>query len=571
MKITKVSGQNFKGRSFSTPIAPLQIICGANFTGKSSRTEALTLALATYLPGIEKLPAKIHERLASGDQMSVQVDFDGGQFVKREYTKSADGSVARNYTARGLVKGWAVDPVLIDANEFLGLSPDGRVKFLFQHLTMTGEVVTPATLFEQLGKTDIANSEEAAQLISAMDEVITADHEQAMVAGLSPQLWLERLVADIIAKKNEAVKTQNLLSKTAQSENLNRPEQVALSPSAIKKALEDAKADLNAKREALTAAKVARAGAQPALSEAEERGNVRMAENALRLANETLAEAKDAMVGIQSLECCDRCGAKNKGWRTKIEKVAQAEVNAAEKVVAEATVTVNKCGDKLKAKLNMIEQAKNQQFTELDAAVTKAYAELAAAETAYATADENDTKLENQQQEDSRRKKQARDAIVASTKSEVFKAFAVIEQESLDGMVQNSIAPFLDKVNELCGGILPHPVIYAGGELGFEISANADGKKLFWSWRSFSGTERLLFCCAIQIALAAEGSLRVAVLDECGRLDDFRRVMLARKLAVLLADGKLDNAIVIDAGNLEFWQAQQKEIGSDMAVVEVTE
>ena len=330
MKITKVSGQNFKGRSFSTPIAPLQIICGANFIGKSSRTEALTLSLAGFLPGIEKLPGKIHERLASGPVMSVQTDFDGGQFIKREYVKDAEG-VARNYTARGLVKGWAVDPVLIDANEFLGLSPDGRVKFLFQHLTMTGEVVTPATLFEQLGKTDIANSEEAAQLIAALDEGITADHEQAMVAGLSPQLWLERLVADIIAKKNDAVKALNTLGKAAQVENAHRPEMAALNPTAIKKALEDARTDLKAKQEALTAARVARAGAQPALSEAEERQSVRLAENSLRLANEALANAKAELAGVQELDCCDRCGAKNKGWRAKIEKVAADEVAAAER------------------------------------------------------------------------------------------------------------------------------------------------------------------------------------------------------------------------------------------------
>jgi hypothetical protein len=569
MKLKSTNLVAFKGTSVTQQWAPLSVLVGNNFTHKSSRTEGYTLSVAGYLPGVEKLPAKIHERLASAPLMSVQTDFDDGKFIRREYTKAADGSVARNYSARGLVKGWAVDPVLIDANEFLGLSSDGRVKFLFQHLTMTGEVVTPATLFEQLGKTDIANSEEAAQLISALDESITTDHEQAVTAGLSPQLWLERLVADITGKKNEAVKTLGILQKGALVENLNRVEMVVMNPTAIKKALEDAKTDLKAKQEALTAAKVARAGAQPALSEAEERRNVNMAENSLGAANRILEAARAELMGVQTLECCDRCGAKNKGWRAKIEKAAQVDVGDAEKEVAAATDVVNKCGKALQAKQAMIEQAKNLQFTELDAAVKNAVDALMASESAHATAEENNRKLETQQQEEHRRKQQARNAVVASTKAEVFKAFAVIAQDSLDGMVANSITPFLDKVNELCAGILLAPIGYQGGELGMVKPAG------FIGWRSFSGAERSLFLCGVQIALATEGALRVAVLDELGRLDSEHKVMVTNRLADLLLADKLDNAIVIDAGSLKQWQQQAEEINQShpglCAVTEVTE
>ncbi|MDE2096164.1 MAG: hypothetical protein KGL39_02890 [Patescibacteria group bacterium] len=572
MKIESITAAAFKGRSFKQPLAPITVLVGDNFAGKSSRAEALTLALAGYLPGIERLPGKIHERLASAPVMSVQADFEGGKFIRREYAKNGDGSVARRNSNRGLSANWSVNPVLVDAGEFLGLSENERVKFLFQNLAIQGEVVTPRALFDKLGKSDAANDESAVSLILNLDEEFTADHERAVTAGLAPQLWLERLVLDVGARKNDAVRALGVMEKGAQVENANRPELLALNPTAIKKALEDARKDLEAKQTSLNDARVARAAAQPALSDAEERQNVRMAESSLGAANEALGAAKEALASVQTLDCCPQCGAKNKGWRAKIEAVAKSAVIKAEADVSEAAAVVNKCGEALQRKQKMMEQARQQQFTDLDKAVEKAAAEFNAANEAHAKAHAEHRKLEAQQAEEGRRRKQQRDLAAASVKAEVYKAFLAIAQESLDGMVKASIGPFLERVNALCGGIMKAPVAYQDGELGMVKPSG------FVTWRSFSKSERLLFTVAVQIALASEASIRVAILDDVGTLTGKNRRLVCERCIQLLNDHRLDNVIITHAVDEEDapvemarWNKCSKNFPGVMAVAEVKE
>ncbi len=143
MRVTKLTGQAIKGRSFSHDLAPVTLFYGPNFAGKSARVEALTLALAGWLPGVEKTNAKIFERLASGSEMMVSVSYDRDLAAQGKAPYNKD--TFRNYSQRnGSVKytgadGLVLPPVAIDATEFLGLGGPDRVRFLFKQAAMRPE------------------------------------------------------------------------------------------------------------------------------------------------------------------------------------------------------------------------------------------------------------------------------------------------------------------------------------------------------------------------------------------------------------------------------------------------
>jgi hypothetical protein len=574
MRIKSIAFTNFKGASNKYTLSPITVFVGNNFAGKSSIIEAKTLAEAGYLPGIEKKPGMIHERLASGDNMSVITEYDDGKLIAREYTSTEgrDGTrkVSCKVNSRGLPVTYAVDPVLVDANEFLGLSPSARVSFLFQRLRVTGELVTPASLFEKLGKQPIAVSEAAAVVIAAMEEESIGDHEAAVTAGLPPQAWLESAVLKYAEQKKQAARA--LADKQGEIEHNPPFEMLALDKTGIRKRLDTAQEGCATASKALEDARVALRAAKPALNTTTEQRRVDKAESALNRAVEEYREAKAELDGIKSLKCCPKCQAKNKGWRGKIEKAAKSILADRENHGKKCRAELTAAKKALAAQQAEIQSASAEQETELTNAVTACQSAVAQAEAEYQSAAMDARKLETQENEEGRRKTQQRQVEALNLRSEILKELCSVAQAALADMVASSMVPFLTRVNALCEGILPNPVCYLNGELGMQKVSNVP-HGTFWTWRSFSGAEKSLFMCAVQIALAAESSQRVAVLDEIGRLDEGNREKVRARALSLIEEEKLDQAILIDAGNKTWWidtaEMTQENHPDLMAVIEV--
>lgn len=576
MKIKSISAVNFKGRSFKNDLAPITVFVGNNFAGKSSRTEAMTLALASFIPGIEKKPGSIFERLASGKVMSVKTDFDEGKFISREYNQTAKG-VRCTVSHRGLSDSFAVDPVLIDANEFLGLSAKERVKFLFQRLTLQGEVTTPASLIAKVDTAKMDYAERSKEVLAAIETEITADHEQAVTNGLPPQAWLESLAVTFNQRLLDARARYKVLLD-AQQGMAGSSVEGSVNSAAIKERLTKAQAVVKTAREAWTAARVARDSVPTPTAQPEIQAVTKETSHVEHCKSD-VAETMEAFKAVAAMECCDKCGAKNKGWRARIESVAMSDVRQAEEALTKANEALTAAQGALTAKQKEIDEAKASQDFSLFEAVAARECDVNVAETELQAAQAEHDKVVAREAEESQRQAAAKKMVTAMIEGTVLKEFSKVITESLDSLITSSIEPFVAKINSLCEGILTYPIDYKDGELGM-----VDGLS-FFGWKSFSGTERALFMCAVSIALAEQSSLKVCVLDEMGRLDSERKDKLLLRLVELIYAGTIEQAILIDVGaeSLKWWQKSatseykcfedgatvNKSLGDMMAVVEI--
>ena len=213
MRIAKVSATNFKGAGFSHTLAPVTMFHGPPFAGKSSRLEAVTLALLGHLPGVAKAPKDVYERLAgNGLPLAVAVELDDGTVVGREFAER-----------RGSIKHMATGPeldfpvVALDPSEFLDLSPRERVKYLFARAKLPDELTEQAVrdrLVAEAKNIRIeANSEDSEAAIREVVAFICGPRSEEH-DGL--QQWLELLVADAGVAKNAAVAAVKRLEQTQQ-------------------------------------------------------------------------------------------------------------------------------------------------------------------------------------------------------------------------------------------------------------------------------------------------------------------------------------------------------------------
>lgn len=564
MKITRISAQNFKGRSFVTDLSDITVLVGDNFSGKSSRSEAATLALAGFLPSIERRPFNLYDRLSSGNPMSVQVDFDDGRYIRRDYAKK-DSSVSAVVSHRGLNRGWAVEPVLVDADEFLGLSNKERVKFLFQKLTVQGEVITPATLIERLMRSVAAKTEMAVEYIATLEMALSEDHTTALTSGLSPQAWLENAVNRLNDNRKSLALTQKNLVNTVNLSSFHAASMLAMNRTEIRQTAEAAAKAMNDEQSSLNEAQIVLRSNQPTITAAEEELAVAKAERWVELVGKELTKAENELAGIVNMACCPTCGAKNKGWRAKIEQGSKGRVEAAKAEMTKATSALTTASEALSKKQAKIAEVKAKLSSEAAANVEAAKQRYNEAVRKWNESSAAVSAMEQQDREEERQKKVQQDMAKVSTRLEVLVELCNIAQAALDNMVNSSIKPFLDNVNTLCEGILLSAVGYRDGEFGLIKGSDQTGSQ-FITWRSFSGTEKLLFMAAVSIAFAAQAELKVAFLDEIGRLDDSNKLKVVDRLRNLIKHGFLSQAIVIEAGWSGWWN---KHVGNGLTIVEV--
>jgi hypothetical protein len=117
--------------------------------------------------------------------------------------------------------------------------------------------------------------------------------------------------------------------------------------------------------------------------------------------------------------------------------------------------------------------------------------------------------------------------------------------KAINGVVKDvserAFAEVLKLSDDFTEGLLRSKLEFRDGELG----RTEDG-----GWvphTSFSGTEQLLAYAGYSVALARTANFRLVVLDEMGRLSLGRRQDVAIRMEELLAAGKIDQAIMIDA------------------------
>lgn len=148
--IKEITMHNFKGQMAPQKLTGKDILVGPNGKGKTTRLQAVGIALLGYVPGKGKLPAETF-KLASADNMSVGLVTNNLTFsrtFKRSEKSGKDGSTNVTVSqgielspSRGERK--AADkeariafevgnfPIMLDFNEFLSLSDAKRRDFIY--------------------------------------------------------------------------------------------------------------------------------------------------------------------------------------------------------------------------------------------------------------------------------------------------------------------------------------------------------------------------------------------------------------------------------------------------------
>lgn len=139
--ITEITGKNFKGLEFSQPLGEKTIFIGPNGSGKTARTQAITLAAIGYIPaGGHKKPADILNNYSDGEKLFVGFKLDKTEFVKR-ISKSKKDVVSQDYLLNGrkINKDGFVEnmtkngfPKIFDLGEFIGMSDQKKIDRIFE-------------------------------------------------------------------------------------------------------------------------------------------------------------------------------------------------------------------------------------------------------------------------------------------------------------------------------------------------------------------------------------------------------------------------------------------------------
>lgn len=642
-KIKSIAANSFKIGTFTTNLSDVTLITGDNFAGKSSRIEAIILALAGYLPGVEKKPNAIHERLASDNTMTVTLTSTDGEIIVREWERNKKGAVSAKNVLSGLPEGWTAEPVVVDANEFLGLSEKARVKYLFNRTSLKSKVTT-AQLIKLVGDEVEMNATNAKAVMEQIEQFKQTVEQMLKDNDGKVQPWLEALVEHCRKWKADAELT--IRTQAAGTQVTGAAIATFMDADKVTKEYETARADyeqlmadvtrategLKALVQSFNESKAAAATdiqsqydeAAKALSEAEKlleanppvdveagkslatlvttlSGNVGRLQNVVAIAlaeknarNEALVTAEREVAMADSVGTCPTCScnipefvknivAKMEGNRDAVAEayasaenaynVVSSELDEAKRLHANKVTELEALRDKarrrsaittsitgFKATLQSLQgtadKASKLQSLEKELATAQADAEKLAkkfetAATRFRDADEKRQKLAAQQAGENAIKSAAEKMETAEIELAVAKAATKALSAKLDELVEKSVGSVLDTMNDFCAGILKEPLAYEGGEIGMwqHVSSAKNTGRKFVSFRSFSGTEKALTQCAVSLALASEGQIRLAILDEMGRLDSKNKLAVVLTAVELIEKGKLDQAIFIDVSD----------------------
>lgn len=136
-----------------------------------------------------------------------------------------------------------------------------------------------------------------------------------------------------------------------------------------------------------------------------------------------------------------------------------------------------------------------------------------------------------QQRDEERRAESVANMHTAIAVHEVKKAVLAVFEESQRFAVNGAIDGLMRDANRVVGWFFDSPIEIRDGEIGMQQGTT-------WiSYRTFSGTEKALVFVGVAIALSMQHPIRIAVIDELGRLDEDAMAVLMRKVQALINDG----------------------------------
>jgi DNA repair exonuclease SbcCD ATPase subunit len=374
MKINKISASGLKCSDFSHELGDVTLFVGSNFSGKTSRLEAIRLALVGYLPEFGLVPAETM-KLARNGLLEVRVETDAGTIIRTWRTGKKPFSQGEIPT---------IPPVLMDPSVYFSLGPKDRMRYVFG-LCQTGEEAAQeiVKLVKFVGVPGEAAAKVITKITTDMDESDTIRHEQGQVVQdwmqgqvelyreqlknararvdmMTKQVQAGTVLADQAGSRDVQPEIDRLTAeKQTKSEQLGATGTVIQQLIAARDEIDHYQAKLNKQNDInpITQERIDwltnLANSESGLSEIRQKlatlvGSITHGSRELEETKKRLNEMHSELDNLTETKCCPMCGGKSKAWtKVQSEKVIAyaAKMEPLTKRVKELTTQVSQWTD----------------------------------------------------------------------------------------------------------------------------------------------------------------------------------------------------------------------------------
>lgn len=605
MNINKVKISNFKGRSGEFEFAPVTVITGDNYAGKSTIQLAVRLALTGFLPApIGKENRSIFEALAGNphEPGTMEVGFEisdsnldlaGNISGFLRWTKNSKDVVSRDGAVPG---GAALPAILCEPRTFFGMSGPERVRAIFEAVP-DAKVDVKAFLgtVGEIMATPARTRDEAVEWITTKTKGLFESSPDQMAAAKLEELLKAELKR---AKDTDKMKTGAVQGASAPTGIV--PEDHSTEIVLLETALKDSRGRVWSLEQ--TASGIAAASAVPEKIKElrEELGSLKGSEPKIdselpakvTQAQKELSEAKAeqdkqadmvrrwtrAVEAVQAGKC-PTCGCEGEAIRKRIDEMkkfladAKAALMKANNLFDTVKAKLEKLADQRETQSDALSEFRSSQnrineieseikgleavktpsapsnLSELHAAALK---EVADAEVKLAALRAKQTDFIAHRQNRARRDTLETELLEARCWVEVLNQSVKLLAAEVAKATEKAFGKVLSVADQFTTGILNSRLEFMDGQLGRRVSAadiEAGCKAKEGSWIShetFSGTEELIAYAAFAVALANRAPFKLVVMDELGRMAEDRRVQVVERMAELIKSGTIHQFIGVD-------------------------
>lgn len=243
MKLQTVSAQNLKGESFTISLGEMTMIIGGNFRRKTARLDAIQLALLGYIPALGKTNAATFG-LCSGKELIIEATFTDGTTLRRRWWLKGDSVKAESILPPGFDDSRELIAVMLDPDQYFGLSTSARTDFVFANIPGLGAEYTPALILQSAFMDIYAHeTKDGGSLDPALVEQLQERTEKELrelerkpsFAGWTPQSYVAALLETMEGFKKRAKEQASVMEKGVQAlahlraqDELNGPDITAL-------------------------------------------------------------------------------------------------------------------------------------------------------------------------------------------------------------------------------------------------------------------------------------------------------------------------------------------------------
>ena len=530
MKITRVEYQNLKGRSEAVDLSAATLIVGRNFRGKTTIVDAIKLAMLGYHPNHAKTGQAIF-RLASGNPLTTTVTLE--DYLPAYTNRGAQSHVHRSLIvgnewradARGAVSKRTFGPppgtipetpiVSLDPLAYFAATPRQRVDLIF------------AAAIVERGSDRLREVAEKLDQLGVVCAQITDD-----VSG-----WLATMLDRVERARSDAAANEKRYKasvQTAPQAAESFPENLSETLATKRTSLEEHLAKLATLQPSLAAVEKIEAEIEECKTKrASLRRQVEEKAEEIRLA----AIEKSAMLNYDK---CPTCGTLGRAWHStygaamdaKIVQLGDDRGNLVRELnsVEDAIGLREKDADKARKRSEKKNEKQRAKLNEDVAELREEIATLEAQEkrrTAYESAE----KLRDAT------RRRWEDAKRDTERFGKAKEHLISAKYRFANSVFESV---LEVARKFTVGIIEGRLEITDDELGIFRD------RQWIPSETFSGTEQAIVFAAFQAALGAKAPVKLAILDELGRIDAANKERLLENVFGALRDGTIDQFIGVD-------------------------